>query len=128
MKNNFHFKKGMKKKFQDHKLVLVDEVLELDKKNREAKLNGDNLRSERKKLSEQVGSLMKAGQKDEANKVKEEVQKFFGDKVYETIIPRNVRLAEAPSHGLPIIDYDPRSKGSLVYVELAKEVVAAHGK
>ncbi|CUS26974.1 sporulation initiation inhibitor protein Soj [Paucilactobacillus oligofermentans DSM 15707 = LMG 22743] len=60
--------------------------------------------------------------------VKEEVQKFFGDKVYETIIPRNVRLAEAPSHGLPIIDYDPRSKGSLVYVELAKEVVAAHGK
>lgn len=60
--------------------------------------------------------------------VKEEVQKFFGDKVYETIIPRNVRLAEAPSHGLPIIDYDPRSKGSLVYVELAKEVVTAHGK
>lgn len=60
--------------------------------------------------------------------VNEEVKKFFGDKVYETIIPRNVRLAEAPSHGLPIIDYDPRSKGAQVYVELAKEVVAAHGK
>ena len=68
-------KENMKKKFQDHKLVLVDEVLELDRKNREAKLNGDNLRAERKKLSEQVGNLMKAGQKDEANKVKEEVQK-----------------------------------------------------
>ena len=68
-------KENMKKKFQDHKLVLVDEVLELDKKNREAKLNGDNLRSERKKLSEQIGNLMKSGQKDEANKVKEEVQK-----------------------------------------------------
>ena len=68
-------KENMKKKFQEHKLVLVDEVLELDRKNREAKLNGDNLRSERKKLSEQVGTLMKAGQKDEANKIKEEVQK-----------------------------------------------------
>ena len=69
-------KENMKKKFQDHKLVLVDEVLELDKKNREAKLNGDNLRSERKKLSEQVGNLMKAGKKDEANTVKEKVQKI----------------------------------------------------
>ena len=68
-------KENMKKKFQEHKLVLVDEVLELDRKNRESKLNGDNLRSERKKLSEQVGNLMKAGQKDEANKVKLEVQK-----------------------------------------------------
>ena len=69
-------KENIKKKFQDHKLVLVDEVLDLDRKNREAKLNGDNLRSERKKLSEQVGAFMKAGQKDEANKVKEEVQKI----------------------------------------------------
>ena len=69
-------KENMKKKFQDHKLVLVDEVLELDKKNRESKLNGDNLRSERKKLSEQIGNLMKSGQKEEANKIKEEVQKI----------------------------------------------------
>ena len=68
-------KENMKKKFQEHKLILVDEVIELDRKNREAKLNGDNLRSERKKLSEQIGNLMKSGQKDEANKVKEEVQK-----------------------------------------------------
>lgn len=69
-------KENIKKKFQDNKLVLVDEVLELDKKNREAKLNGDNLRAERKKLSDQVGQLMKSGQKDEAEKIREEVQKI----------------------------------------------------
>ena len=69
-------KENIKKKFQDQKLVLVDEVLELDKKNREAKLNGDNLRSDRKKLSEQIGQLMKSGQKEEANHLKEEVQKI----------------------------------------------------
>ena len=69
-------KENIKKKFQDNKLVLVDEVLELDKKNREAKLNGDNLRADRKKLSDQVGQLMKSGQKDEAEKIREEVQKI----------------------------------------------------
>ena len=69
-------KENIKKKFQDQKLVLVDEVLELDQKNREAKLNGDNLRSDRKKLSEQIGQLMKSGQKDEAEKLREEVQKI----------------------------------------------------
>ena len=69
-------KENIKKKFQDQKLALVDEVLELDKKNREAKLNSDNLRSDRKKLSEQVGQLMKSGQKDEAEKIREEVQKI----------------------------------------------------
>ncbi|PIC69817.1 sporulation initiation inhibitor Soj [Sporosarcina sp. P18a] len=53
----------------------------------------------------------------------EEVKKYFQDKVYTTIIPRNVRLSEAPSHGKPIILYDPRSKGAEVYSELAKEVV-----
>ena len=63
-------KENIRKKFQDQKLVLVDEVLELDKKNREAKLNGDNLRSDRKKTSEQIGQLMKAGQKDEAEKLR----------------------------------------------------------
>ncbi|MFC4024189.1 ParA family protein [Oceanobacillus longus] len=54
----------------------------------------------------------------------EEVKKYFQDKVYKTIIPRNVRLGEAPSHGLPIIIYDPKSKGAEVYLELAKEVMA----
>ena len=66
-------KENIKKKFQDHKLVLVDEVLELDVKSREAKLNGDNLRAERKLLSNQIGDLMKAGKKDEAEKIKAQV-------------------------------------------------------
>lgn len=53
----------------------------------------------------------------------EEVKKYFQDKVYNTIIPRNVRLSEAPSHGEPIIAYDSKSKGAEFYLELAKEVV-----
>lgn len=53
----------------------------------------------------------------------DEVKKYFQDKVYQTIIPRNVRLSEAPSHGQAIISYDPRSRGAEVYTELAKEVV-----
>jgi chromosome partitioning protein len=55
----------------------------------------------------------------------EEVKKYFREKVYATIIPRNVRLGEAPSHGQSIIQYDPRSRGAEVYLELAKEVVGA---
>ncbi|WP_438348360.1 ParA family protein [Paenibacillus sp. FA6] len=54
----------------------------------------------------------------------EEVKKYFQDKVYRTVIPRNVRLSEAPSHGQSIITYDPRSKGAEVYLELAKEVIS----
>ncbi len=57
--------------------------------------------------------------------VEDEVKKYFREKVYRTIIPRSVRLSEAPSHGLPIIVYDPKSKGAEVYMELAKEVVAS---
>ena len=53
----------------------------------------------------------------------EEVKKYFRDKVYKTIIPRNVRLSEAPSHGKPIILYDARSRGSDTYLELAREVI-----
>lgn len=52
-----------------------------------------------------------------------EVKKYFQDKVYKSIIPRNIRLSEAPSHGQPIINYDPKSKGAEVYLELAKEVM-----
>ena len=55
--------------------------------------------------------------------VVEEVKKFFKNKVYNTIIPRNVRLGEAPSFGLPIILYAPRSPGALAYTALAKEMV-----
>jgi len=54
-----------------------------------------------------------------------EVKKYFREKVYETIIPRNIRLSEAPSYGLSIIDYDIRSKGAEVYQELAKEVMGS---
>lgn len=53
----------------------------------------------------------------------EEVKKYFQEKVYQTVIPRNVRLSEAPSHGEPIIVYDSRSRGAEVYLELAKEVI-----
>ena len=53
----------------------------------------------------------------------EEVKMYFQDKVYRSIIPRNVRLGEAPSHGKPITVYDPKSRGAEVYLELAKEVM-----
>jgi len=59
-----------------------------------------------------------------ASQVVDEVRAYFKEKVYKTIIPRNVRLSEAPSHGQAITQYDPKSKGSEVYQELAKEVVA----
>ena len=69
-------KENIKKKFQDHKLGLVDEVIELDSKNREVKLKGDELRSSRNTLSSQIGSLMKQGKREEAEKIKLEVQKI----------------------------------------------------
>lgn len=53
----------------------------------------------------------------------EEVKKYFKEKVYQTVIPRNIRLSEAPSHGESIISYDPKSRGAEVYIELAKEVI-----
>lgn len=58
-----------------------------------------------------------------AKQVAEEVRTHFGDKVYKTVIPRNVRLGEAPSFGKPIILYDIRSRGSEAYVSLAKEFI-----
>jgi chromosome partitioning protein len=54
--------------------------------------------------------------------VSEQLTEFFGDRVYTTVIPRNVRLAEAPSHGLPVIMYDRHSKGAKAYLALAGEV------
>ena len=53
--------------------------------------------------------------------VVQEVKKYFGAKVYSTVIPRNIRLAEAPSFGMPIVEYDPRSKGAEAYREFAEE-------
>ena len=52
-----------------------------------------------------------------------EVKKYFRDKVYRTVIPRNVKLSEAPSFGLPIALYDKKSKGAEAYTNLAKEVI-----
>lgn len=63
------------------------------------------------------------GRNSLANQVTDELRKHFGDKVYQTVIPRNVTLAEAPSHGKPVIYYDIRSKGAQSYLELAKEIM-----
>ncbi len=59
--------------------------------------------------------------------VVEEIRKYFKERVYNTIIPRLVRLTEAPSHGKPIIAYDPKSRGSEAYLNLAKEVIERNG-
>ena len=58
-----------------------------------------------------------------ANQVADNVREFFGDKVFETVIPRNVRISEAPSFGLPAIVYDMNCAGSQAYIQLAKEVL-----
>ena len=75
-------KENIKKKFQDKKLPLVDEVYELDIKCREAKLKGDELRKEKNEKSALIGSLMREGKKEEANKIKDEIRKY-GDKIQE---------------------------------------------
>ena len=59
--------------------------------------------------------------------VVEEIKSYFKEKVYDTIIPRLVRLSEAPSHGKPIHAYDPRSRGTEAYINLAKEVIERNG-
>jgi chromosome partitioning protein len=59
-----------------------------------------------------------------SDQVAGEVRRFFGDKVYTTVIPRSVRLAEAPSYGQPITVYDPGSRGTQAYQALAQEVIA----
>ena len=69
-------KENIKKKFQGHKLPLVDEVLDLDVKNREAKVKGDDLRSKRNSLSSEIGNLMKQGKKEEAENIKKQVQEI----------------------------------------------------
>jgi chromosome partitioning protein len=55
--------------------------------------------------------------------VSEQLVEYFGDKVFRTCIPRNVRLAEAPSHGLPVLIYDKSSRGSVAYIALAGEMI-----
>ena len=59
--------------------------------------------------------------------VVEDIKGYFKEKVYDTIIPRLVRLSEAPSYGKPIIAYDPQSRGTEAYLNLAKEVMERNG-
>ena len=76
-------KENIKKKFQDHKLLMVDEVIELDKQNRALKQKGDDLRAQRNSLSKQIGGLMAKGEKEEANAIKAQVQ-AMADELKET--------------------------------------------
>ena len=64
---------------------------------------------------------MKDKRSNLTNEVSDEILKFFGKKVFFTYIPRNIRLAEAPSHGEPILVYEPTSKGADAYLSLAEE-------
>ena len=63
-----------------------------------------------------------------SNQVDEEARKYFKDKVYKTVIPRNVRLSEAPSHGVPCLVYDKSCLGSRSYINLAKEFLSQENK
>lgn len=62
-----------------------------------------------------------------SQQVRDNLRNFFADKLFKTTIPRNVRLAEAPSHGKPVLLYDPRSRGAEAYQELAAELLKRHG-
>lgn len=63
-----------------------------------------------------------------ASEVSEQLVEHFGDQVFRTVIPRNIRLAEAPSHGLPALKYDKASKGAIAYLALAGEIIRRNGK
>ena len=111
-------KENIKKKFQDKKLVLVDEVIELDKKNREAKLNGDNLRSQRKTLSNQIGNLMKNGEKMQAEEIKMQVQEIneklekneaLEDELAEEIKSRMMKIPNIMHPSVPIGEDDSKN-------------------
>ena len=61
-----------------------------------------------------------------ANQIYEELKGHFADMVFDTVIPRNIKLSEAPSHGLPALLYDPESRGATSHIMLAKEIIANH--
>ena len=111
-------KENIKKKFQDHKLVLVDEVIELDSKNREVKLKGDELRSSRNTLSSQIGNLMREGKKDEAEKIKAEVKRINDELVenekleaeYDTAVKeRMMKIPNIIHESVPIGEDDSKN-------------------
>lgn len=88
----------------------------------------DTINIVKKKLNPSIGILgvvltMFDQRTQLTRQVKQEVDNYFGDKVFKTVIPRNVRLAEAPSHGLAISDYDAKSKGGKAYEALTKEFI-----
>jgi len=58
-----------------------------------------------------------------ALQIRDEVHRYFPGEIFETVIPRNIRLSEAPSHGRPVMLYDMRSSGSIAYLELTREVL-----
>lgn len=68
------------------------------------------------------------GRNSLAGEVSKQLEKHFGDKVYKTVIPRNIRLAEAPSYGLPALAYDEKSKGAQAYLSVAKEILDTASK
>lgn len=76
-----------------------------------------------KLVIEGVLRTMYDGRNNLATQVSEQLIEHFGDKVFKTVIPRNVRLAEAPSHGIPITYYDPSSRGAYAYMDLAAEIL-----
>ena len=94
-------KENIKKKFQDEKLPLVDEVAKFDKEHREVKQKGDELRAERNRLSKSIGSLMREGKKDEAQKVKDQV-KSIGDEL-ESLEAREKELDEEIAKRMMVI-------------------------
>ena len=61
------------------------------------------------------------------NNIIKSIKEFFKERVYDTIVPRLIKLAEAPSHGKTILDYDPKGKGTRAYLNLAKEVIERNG-
>ena len=111
-------KENIKKKFQDKKLILVDEVIELDKKNREAKLNGDNLRNQRKTLSNQIGSLMKYGDNILAEEINCQVQELnvnlllneaLENELAEEIKSRMMKIPNIMHPSVPIGENDSKN-------------------
>ena len=111
-------KENIKKKFQNHKLILVDEVIDLDKKNSEVKLKGDELRSQRNSLSSQIGNLMREGKKEEAESIKFQVQKIneelqenekLEEKYAEEIKIRMMKIPNIMHESVPIGENDTKN-------------------
>ena len=178
-------KENIKKKFQDHKLVLVDEVIELDKKNREAKLSQALAAAQHQYdyiivdcppslglittnalclctsvivpiqcefyalegLSQLVNTVRRIKRTYNPDleiegvlltmfdsrlklnqQVADEVKSYFGQKVFDTFIPRTVKLSESPSFGMPVVYYDRYGKGSRAYMKLAKEILKKYNE